>query len=140
MYCNSFATKNLHISKKLCFPSLYKQVELTGGFNMSSVKCVGIMAAAGGIVTGGMSLYSGMKARKQVIAHAQKVADANGGKIPTGGMTKDGALWDGFTTVDKIKKDSREGIAVGTGITAAVGAVSTAVVSALTLLAKAKIK
>ena len=42
--------------------------------------------------------------------------------------------------VDKIKKDSRKGIAVGTGITAAVGAVSTAVVSALTLLAKAKIK
>jgi len=107
---------------------------------MSSIKCVGIMTAAGAAVMGGSSLYGGLKSRKKVLEQAQKVADANGGKIPTGGMTKDGKLWDGFTTVDQIKKDSRKGLAVGTTISAAIGAAATAVISSLTLLAKAKIK
>lgn len=107
---------------------------------MSSVKCVGIMAAAGAAVTGGVSLYNGLKTRKKVISDAQKFADLNGGKIPTGGMTKDGKLWDGFTTVDQIKKDTKKSVAIGTSISAAMGAVAAAVVSGLTLLAKAHIK
>ena len=107
---------------------------------MSSVKCVGIMAATGAMAAGGLSLYNGNKARKMVVANAQKIADANGGKIPTGGMTKDGKMWDGFTTVENIKKDSKKKLVVGTAInTVAAGAI-TAAISALTLFAKAKIK
>ena len=106
---------------------------------MSSVKCIGAMAAAGAVVTGGIGLYRGLQARKKIIANAETISKANGGKIPTGGMTKDGKLWDGFTTVDKIKKDSAKGIAFGTAMTAIAGAVSTAVISAVTLLAKAKV-
>ena len=107
---------------------------------MSSVKCIGAMAALGAVATGGATLYRGMKGRKQAIAQAQVIADNNGGKIPTGGMTKDGKLWDGFTTVDEIKKKSKKAVTLASGISAVAGAISTAVIAGLTLLAKAKIK
>ena len=107
---------------------------------MSSVKCVGAMAALGAVATGGYTLYKGMQSRKQAVATAQAIADKNGGKIPTGGMTKDGVLWDGFTTVNDVKKDTKKTILAGSGIAAVMGAISTAVISGLTLLAKAKIK
>lgn len=107
---------------------------------MSSVKCVGAVAAAGALVSGGLGLYRGIKARKHVIESAQRISAANGGRIPTGGMKPDGTLWDGFTTVDKVKKDSKKGVAIGTAVTALAGGVISAVVSAATLLAKAHIK
>lgn len=106
---------------------------------MSSVKCIGAMAALGAAATGGLTLYKGMKSRKSAIALAEKRADKDG-RIPTGGITKDGALWDGFTTVDQIKKDTKKGVLVGSGIASVMGAISTAVIAGLTLLAKAKIK
>ena len=105
--------------------------------DMSSVKCVGMVATAGALVAGGLNAYRGMKARKQ---DAQRISDSNGGKIPTGGMTKDGKMWDGFTTVDKVKKDTNKSIAIGTALSALAGGIATAVVSAATLLAKAHIK
>ena len=83
---------------------------------MSSVKCIGAMAAAGALVSGGYSLYRGSKARKQVISNAETIAKSNHGQIPTGGMTKDGKMWDGYTTVDKVKKDTAKGLAQGVGI------------------------
>ena len=107
---------------------------------MSSVKCIGAMAAAGALVSGGYSLYRGSKARKQVISNAETIAKSNHGQIPTGGMTKDGKMWDGYTTVDKVKKDTAKGLALGTLASTVAGAVMTAVVSGLTLLAKAHIK
>ena len=107
---------------------------------MSSVKCVGLMAAAGAVVSGGMSLYRGSKARKHIISDAQAISDKNGGKIPTGGMTKDGKLWDGFTTVDNIKKETKNRLIAGTSLSAIAGGIMTGVVSALTLLAKSHIK
>jgi len=107
---------------------------------VSSVKCVSMVAAAGALVAGSVNAYRGVKGRKIMLADAQRIADANGGKIPTGGMTKDGTLWDGFTTVDKIKKESKKGVAIGAGISAVAAGVMTAVVSGLTLLAKAHIK
>lgn len=105
---------------------------------MSSVKCVGAMAALGAVATGGLTLYKGMKSRKQAVAHAQAIADKSG-KISTGGM-KDGVMWDGYTTVDEIKKDTKKAVIMGSGLSAVMGAVSTAVIAGLTLLAKAKIK
>lgn len=106
---------------------------------MSSVKCVGLMAAAGAVVTGGLSLYKGAKARKQVITNAQMVADKNNGRIPTGGM-KNGVLWDGFTTVEQVKKDSKKALVLGTAASSVIGGITTAIISGLTLLAKAKLK
>lgn len=106
---------------------------------MSSVKCIGAMATLGAVATGGYALYNGIKSRKQAITAAQMIADKNGGKIPTGGM-KNGMLWDGFTTVDEVKKNTKKAVAMGTGISAVMGAISTAIISGLTLLAKAKIK
>ena len=107
---------------------------------MSSIKCVGIMAAAGAALSGGITAYNGLKTRKNILKEVQKISDSNGGKIPTGGMTKDGKLWDGFTTVDDIKKDSKKKLAIGTAANAVAGAVSTAVISGLTLLLKSHIK
>lgn len=106
---------------------------------MSSVKCVGLMAAAGAVVTGGLSLYKGAKARKQVITNAQMIADKNNGRIPTGGM-KNGVLWDGFTTVEQVKKDSKKALVLGTATSSVIGGITTAIISGLTLLAKAKLK
>ena len=107
---------------------------------MSSIKCIGAVAALGAAACGGITAYGGMKNRKAAIAHAQSIADSNGGKIPTGGMTKDGALWDGYTTVDEVKKKSGKAVAFGAALSAIVGGVSTAIIAGLTLLAKAKIK
>lgn len=107
---------------------------------MSTVKCVCLMSAAGALATGGMSLYRGAKARKNIIASAQKVSDSNNGKIPTGGRTKDGKLWDGFTTVEAIKKDTKKGLAIGTAVNTLAGGITTGIISALTLLAKSHLK
>ena len=107
---------------------------------MSSIKCVGAVAAAGALVSGGFGLYKGIKTRNAIIDNAQRISKVNGGKIPTGGMTKDGKLWDGFTTVDKVKKDTKKGVVLGTIMTTIAGAVSAAVIAAATLLINAKIK
>ena len=107
---------------------------------MSTVKSVGAVAAAGALVSGGITLYNGIKTRKKVVENAQRIADQEGGKIRTGGMTKDGKLWDGYTTVDQIKKDTRKGVAVGTAISAAAGAFLSAGIASLAFLLKAKLK
>ena len=107
---------------------------------MSSVKCVGAIAAAGAVITGGVSLYRGAKARKRIIESAQNIANANGGKIPTGGMTPDGKMWDGFTTVDSVKNDTKKSVALSTVLSTAFGAVISGTVAAATLLLKTHIK
>jgi hypothetical protein len=106
---------------------------------MSTMKTVGIMTMAGGAISGGISLYKGMQARKAMMANAEKVAKKDG-RIPIGGMTKDGALWDGFTTIDKVKQDSKKAVIIGSAMSSAVGAVSTGIISGLTLLLKSHIK
>ncbi len=107
---------------------------------MSSVKCIGAVAILGAMATGGTALYNGMKARKMVVTQAQVIANNNGGKIPTGGMSKDGKMWDGFTTVDAIDKNIKKGVALSSVFSAVMGGISTAMIAGLTLFAKAKIK
>lgn len=107
---------------------------------MSSVKCIGAVAALGAAVTGGATLYQGMKTKKQTVAAAQVIADSNGGKIPIGGRTKDGKMWDGFTSVKDIKKNMNKAVALATGFSAALGAIASGAIAGITLLAKAKIK
>ena len=107
---------------------------------MSSIKCIGAVAALGAAACGGMTAYTGMKNRKAALAHAESIAKSHGGKIPTGGMTKDGALWDGYTTVDEVKKKTKKAVAFGATLSAIVGGISTAIIAGITLLAKAKLK
>lgn len=107
---------------------------------MSSGKCIAIMAATGAVVSGGVNLYYGSKARKISIANAEKVASENGGKIPVNGMTKDGKLWNFDMTVDDVKKNANKSLSMGVTMNALAGAAATAVVSGLTLLLKSHIK
>ena len=107
---------------------------------MSSMKCIGAVATLGALATGGTALYNGRKAKKMVVSQAQKIANNNGGKVPTGGMTKDGKMWDGFTTVDAIDKNFKKGVALSSAFSAVMGGISTAVIAGITLLAKAKLK
>ena len=103
---------------------------------MASVKCVGTMAAAGALVAGGFNLYKGLKARKHVVNSAEKMANIHGGKIPTGGMTPDGKLWDGFTTVEQVKKETKKAVAIRTTLSSVFGAVMAGVCAAGTLFLK----
>ena len=105
---------------------------------MSMVKCVGAVALAGGAIAGGVALGKGLVRRKQIIRSAENIASRNGGKIPTGGMTKDGALWDGYTTVADEKKKVNKTVALMTGASALAGTLISAGCAALTLLMKAK--
>lgn len=107
---------------------------------MSSVKCVGLVAGLGALATGSLSYYRGSKMREKVISDAQRVSYAHGGKIPTGGMTKDGKMWDGYITLDQVKKDTKKRLILSTAVTTVVSGLLTAGISALTLLAKAKLK
>ena len=105
-----------------------------------SVKVIGSMALVGAAVSGGASLYSGMKARKISLENAKNAANANGGVIPVQGMTKDGKIWDKNMTVDDVKKFANKTVAMTTTMNALAGAAATALVAGLTLLAKNKFK
>ena len=101
-----------------------------------SVKTVGSMALVGAAISGGVSLYSGMKARKVSIQNAQNAANANGGIIPVQGMTKDGKLWDRNMTVDDVKKHANKTVAMSSTMNALAGALATGAVALLTLMAE----
>ncbi len=104
----------------------------------SVVKCMGIMAGAGLLGGAASSYYIQSKvnkaAMKEVSAHAKD------GKIPIGGMSKDGKMWDGFMTVDEFKKNLDKKTQISALITGAMAAVATSVVSGLTLLLRGKVK
>ena len=106
---------------------------------MSSVKCISLMTGIGAASIGGMGLYQGNKVRQKQIQVAEQIAKTNQGKIPTGGMTKDGKLWDGFTTVDQVKKDTKKQVGFYAAVNAIKGAAVFGAISGLTLLAKAKL-
>ena len=106
---------------------------------MSVVKCIGAVAATGGLFAGGLALGKGIVRGKKIIKSASDIAARHGGTIPTGGMTKDGALWDGFTTVDEEKKKVRKHVALMTGASAIAGALLSAAGAALTLLVQSKL-
>ena len=107
---------------------------------MSVVRCIGTVAATGGIIAGGLALGKGIVRGRQIMKTAGNIAAQNGGKIPTGGRTKDGGFWDGFTTVEAEKKKVRKTVAIMTGATAIAGALLSAAGAALTLLVQKGIK
>ncbi len=101
-------------------------------------KCLGIMAAGSFAGAAGASYYMQSRMNKAVVESAQN--HAKDGKIPVGGMTKDGKLWDGEMTVDEFKKDLNKRTAITSLIKGAGIALFTTLVGGITLLLKAKIK
>ena len=107
---------------------------------MTAIKCIGAVAATGGIIAGGLALGKGMVRGRQIIKTAENIAAQNGGVIPTCGVTKDGGLWDGETTVDAEKKKVRKDVAIMTVASTIAGTLISAAGAALTLLVKKGLK
>ena len=87
------------------------------------------LSAIGGAITGGVSYISSTRAINKQMKIVNKIAAENNGKVPTGGMTKDGALWDGFTTPQEIKKQSNKIRLISTAFSAALGMGTTAILN-----------
>lgn len=101
-------------------------------------KCMGIITGAGFLTGAGASYYMQRKANNIVLEGAK--SRAQGGKIKIGGKKPDGTLWDGEMSVDDLKKDLNKKSLISSAIMGAASAVGTAVVAALTLLLRGKIK
>lgn len=101
------------------------------------VKCMSIMTGVGLLGGAGASYYMQSKADKAVLN--QVAAHAKDGKIPIGGQTPDGKLWDGAITVDEFKKNLNKKTQVASAVTGLITAVGTALVAGLTLLLKSKL-
>ena len=101
-------------------------------------KCLGIMAAGSFIGAAGSSYYIQSRMNKAVAKEAQ--AHAKDGKIPIGGMTKDGKMWDGAITVEEFQKKLNKSAQIAALIKGAGVALFTTLVSGVTLLMKAKLK
>ncbi len=104
----------------------------------SVVKCMGIMAGAG-LLGGAASSYF-VQSKVNNLAMSQIDAHAKDGKIPIGGRTKDGKMWDGQMTVDEFKKNLDKKTKVSSLVTGLMSAAGVAVISGLTLLLRGKIK
>lgn len=106
---------------------------------MASVtKCLGIMAAGSFIGSTGASYFMQSKMNKTLLGETEKMA--KNGKIPIGGMTKDGKLWDGAITVEEFRKNLKKQAQISSLLKGAAVAVFTTLVSGLALLMKAKLK
>jgi hypothetical protein len=96
------------------------------------------MTTAGFATGAGLSYYKTAKG----IDFMKKQAEltAKDGFIPTGGMTKDGKLWDGKISVDEYKKNLDKWHAKTAIISGIIASVGCAVLSGLTLLLRGKVK
>ena len=104
----------------------------------SVVKCIGIMAGTG--LLGGTASSYLIQSKVNKVAMQEISAYAKDGKIPVGGRTKDGKMWDGQMTVDEFNKNLDKKTKVSSLITGLISAAGIAVVSGLTLLLRGKIK
>lgn len=104
----------------------------------SVVKCMGIMAGAG-LLGGAASSYL-VQSKVNKVAMQQIGAYAKDGKIPIGGRTKDGKMWDGQMTVDEFQKNLDRKAKISSVITGLMSAAGIAVISGLTLLLRGKVK
>ena len=100
-------------------------------------KSIAIMASAGLVVGGGSSYLLQRKANDVIIRQASAVAQ--NGKIPIGGRTKDGKMWDGAISIDNFKKDLNKKSLITSSIVGVMSAIGTAALSGLTLLVKSKL-
>lgn len=98
------------------------------------------VSAVCGALTGGLSYISATHQIKKQMKIVNQMAAENGGRIPTGGMNKDGALWDGYTTPDEVKATYNKARLKATASSAAMGAVLTFALNYGLVLAKKLIK
>ncbi|MDE6139287.1 MAG: hypothetical protein K2F57_07430, partial [Candidatus Gastranaerophilales bacterium] len=100
--------------------------------------CMGIMTGVG--LAGGAlsSYYMQSKVNKAIVNQAQ--TQAVDGKIPIGGKTKDGKLWDGKVTVDEFKKQLDKKAQATSLVSGLFTAAGTALITGLTLLLRGKVK
>ncbi len=104
----------------------------------SVVKCLGTMAIGSFIGAAGSAYYLQKKMDKAALAVAS--AHAKDGKIPIGGQTKDGKMWDGSITVDEFKKQLDSKTKKISLIRGAMGSLGATLIAAITLLMRGKVK
>ena len=83
------------------------------------------VSAVCGALTGGLSYISATHQIKKQMKVVNQIASENGGKVPTGGMTQDGKLWDGYTTPEEVKKGYNKERMKATAKSAAMGTILT---------------
>lgn len=101
------------------------------------VKCMSIMSGIG--LLGGAGCAYAMQKRGDNVLINEVSKHAKDGKIPIGGQTPDGKMWDGAMSVEDFKKNLNKKTMIASGITGAIAAIGTAIVSGLTLLVKTKL-
>jgi hypothetical protein len=101
------------------------------------VKCMGVMSGIGLLGGAGASYLMHSRGDKVFLNEVSK--HAKDGKIPIGGRTEDGKMWDGAMSVEDFKKNLNKKTMIASAITGAIAAIGTAIVSGLTLLVKSKL-
>ena len=100
-------------------------------------KCMGLMTGIG--LLGGAGTAYIMQSRADKVVFNEVSKHAKNGKIPIGGQTPDGKMWDGAISVEEFKKNLNKKTMITSAITGAVAAIGTTIVSGLTLLIKSKL-
>lgn len=104
----------------------------------SVMKCMAVMTT-GALLLGSAASYGVQnKINKKIEKRLEGIA--KDGFIPTGGMTKDGKLWDGQISVEEAKKNMKKQAKITTVMTGIAAAALTAVISGLTLLLRGKVR
>ena len=101
-------------------------------------KCMGIMTAAGFAFGAGATYYAKTKQGKAIMQQLETTV--KNGKIPIGGMTKDGKMWDGEVTVDEAKKNLNKASKIMSLVTGAAAAIGTAFIAGVTLMLRGKVR
>lgn len=100
-------------------------------------KCMGIMGGGSFLVGAATTYILNRKANDAIIERSPKKPN---GKIPIGGMTPDGKLWDGEISPEDYKKQLDKRAKINALVSGGITAIGTAIVSALTLLLRGKVK
>ena len=101
------------------------------------VKCMSIMSGIG--LIGGAGCAYAMQKRGDKVLMNEVSKHAKDGKIPIGGQSPDGKMWDGAMSVEDFKKNLNKKTMIASTITGVIAAIGTAIVSGLTLLVKTKL-
>ena len=105
---------------------------------VSVAKTMGIMSVAGAALGAGSSYL--LQKRRDNITIQQAKAFSKDGKIPIGGRTPDGKMWDGQISVEEFQKNLTKKRTISSVVVGVISAVGMALISGLTLALRGKIK
>lgn len=105
---------------------------------VSVAKTMGIMSVTGAVLGAGSSCL--LQRRMDNITIQQAKAFSKDGKIPIGGRTPDGKMWDGQISVDEFHKNLIKKRTITSVIVGAISAVGVALISGLTLALRGKVR